>query len=306
MALGLYPDGGRDPSRFDHLIDEIARLGATHVALVVTWAQDDVRSTRIAARSDVTIDDATLRHAIQHAHGQGLRVLVFPILTLRKLAPGEWRGTIQPADVDAWWLGYEAFILHYAAIAARERAWSLLIGSELGSTESWTYRWYHLISGVERVYDGVLVYSANWDHYQHVTFWRRLDAMGVTGYFELTQSKDESEANLARSWQAVRQALIDAAQAIEKPLWITEVGYTSTDGTATQPWNYVLSGAVDLEEQRRCYAAFVQAWGGQPALGGVFFWNWSGEGGPDDRGYTPKGKPAGRLLESWYGQPAAP
>jgi hypothetical protein len=302
MALGMYPDGGREPSRFDAMIDEIAALGATHVALVVTWAQSDVHATGIAPGPE-TIDDPTLRHAIAHAHQRGLKVLVFPILTVRKLAPGQWRGTIQPRDVDAWWLSYERFILHYAAIAARTRVASLVIGSELGSTQSWTYRWYHLISGVERVYDGVLLYSANWDHYEAVSFWRRLDAIGVTGYFELTGDKDAGEAELGTAWIRARDALLAFAQKHRKPLWITEVGYTSVDGTATRPWDYEMKGAIDMEEQRRCYAAFMAAWGGVDALAAVFFWNWYGKGGARDRGYTPKGKPAGTLLERWFAIP---
>lgn len=300
VALGLYPDGGSDPARFDHLIDEIAGTGASHIALVTTWAQADVRASRIAPDA-VSIDDATLRHAALHARQRGLRVLVFPILTVHELAPGQWRGTIQPRDVDAWWLSYERFILHHAAIAAEVRADALLIGSELGTTEAWRDRWYHLISRVERRYDGRLIYSANWDHYQHVSFWQRVDVIGVTGYFELADRHDADETTLGRAWARIRDQLTAFAQARGKPLWITEVGYTSTRGTATRPWDYHLEGPVDLDEQRRCYAAFVAAWRGVPSLQGVFFWNWYGTGGPRDRGYTPKGKPAEAVLRRWFG-----
>ena len=142
------------------MLDEIAGVGASHIALVVTWAQPDTRSIRIAP-SPASIDDATLRHAIDHAHGLGLEVLVFPILTVEKLAPGQWRGTIQPRSIDTWWQSYEGFIMHYAQIAADREAAALLIGSELGTTEAWQYRWYHLISRIQRGYRGQLVYSAN-------------------------------------------------------------------------------------------------------------------------------------------------
>lgn len=302
IALGLYPDGGTDPTRMDAAIDELAATGASHVALVTTWAQVDIHATRIAPGA-VTIDDATLRHAVTHARARGLRVLVFPILTVTKTAPGQWRGTLRPRDVDAWWPSYERFILHYAAIAADTGAEALLIGSELGTTEAWRDRWYHLISRIQRIYDGQLVYSANWDHYQHVSFWRRLDVIGVTGYFELTDQRDASEAELRRAWVRIRDTLVAFAEAEGKPLWITEVGYTSTDGAATRPWDYHLEGPVDLEEQRRCYAAFVATWSRVRNLGGVFFWNWYGTGGAQDRGYTPRGKPAESVLRRWFQAP---
>ena len=38
-----------------------------------------------------------------------------------------------------------------------------------------------------------------------------------------------------------------------------------------------------------------------PQLAGVIWWEWNaGEGGPNDYGYTPKGKPAEQLLRKWF------
>ena len=299
MALGLYPDGGQAVERYDHMIDEIADFGASDIALVVTWAQRDIRSTSIAAGKE-SIDDATLRHAITHARKRGLRVLVFPILTVRKLRPGQWRGTLQPADIDTWWQAYETFILHYADIAAKSGAESLLIGSELATTELWMYRWYHLISQVRRVYDGSLVYSANWDHFQLVSFWRRLDVIGVNGYFRLTDNAEADVSTLRAAWSDQRERIADYLRDKGKAFWMTEVGYTSVDGTATRPWDYQRKGRIDHEEQRRCFQAFTEVWDGAPELDGVFVWNWWGRGGAKDRGYTPKNKPAGKVLRNWY------
>jgi hypothetical protein len=296
VALGLYPGD----TRVGEEIGEIAALGATHVALVVTWAQANVTADQISP-GKVTVDDRTVRAAIARAHREQLAVLLFPILTVTKTRSGQWRGTIVPRDRNKWWLSYEDFILHYATIAADTGVAAFLIGSELSSTESWRDRWYHLISRVERTYSGALVYSANWDHYPHVSFWRRLDYFGVTGYFELTDDRDASTADLTRAWCKQRRDLIAIAAARKLPLWITEVGYTSTDGSAKKPWDYTSKARVDLEEQRRAYAAFRAAWNGVDALDGVFFWNWYGKGGSRDKSYTPRGKPAEAVLRSWYG-----
>ncbi|ACY15964.1 glycoside hydrolase family 113 [Haliangium ochraceum] len=299
MALGLWGDGGGAPTRFRVAVDEIATLGASHVALVVTWSQPDVRANALRAGSR-TMDDATVRATIAHARARGLEVLLFPIITLDQTGPGEWRGTLAPADPAAWWASYERFILHYAAMAADTGAEALLIGSELGTTEAWRGRWYHLISRVERRYAGALLYSANWDHYTQVSFWPRVAAVGINGYFGLASAAGASEAEMRRAWQRARAELEGFARARGKPLWITEVGYVSVRGAAAQPWDYQRAGPVDIEEQRRAYAAFTSAWTGSEVLGGVFFWIWDGAGGARDRGYTPRAKPAEAVLRRWF------
>jgi hypothetical protein len=226
-------------------------------------------------------------------------VTICPIVLLDVTAPGKWRGTLAPKDVDAWWMAYEAFVLHHARLAADVGAQALVIGSELGSTETWRDRWYHLISNVERAYTGALWYSANWDHYEHVSFWPRLDAIGVTGYFELTRDRDAGADALARAWTAPRDALLAFAARHELPLVLTEIGYPSVDGGAARPWDYTARGAVDLEEQRRAFRALATAWGGS-ALAGLYVWEWSGDGGAKDRGYSPRGKPAACELAAWW------
>jgi hypothetical protein len=269
------------------------------VALVVLWYQRDVRSNRIR-RTKKTAPDSLVRAIIAHAHKRKLEVLLFPILNLEVTRPGQWRGTVNPKSRDRWWISYEDFILHYARIAAKAGTWGLLIGSELGSTEGWRARWYHLISAVERRYRGTLVYSANWDHYQQVSFWRRLSFVGVTGYFSLTKKSDAPQAELTAAWKRARDRLVRYARSRKKPLWITEIGYQSRDGAAVRPWDYGASGTVDIEEQRRCWYAFRKAWQGNRHLGGLFVWDWHGRGGHRDKGYTPRGKPAGALLRRWF------
>lgn len=279
----------------------MATTGATHVALVVSWEQRDVRATAIARSPRVTAPDPEVRAALRRASRLGLRAVLFPVLVVRETGRGAWRGALRPRDVDAWWLAHERFILHYAAIAQAESAAGLVIGSELGFAESWRDRWFHLISRVERVYRGEIIYSANWDHFQHVSFAARLDRLGVSAYFPLAKDGDGAQAELDRSWRRHRDALVRFARAAGVSLWLTEVGYPSRDGAAAHPWDYGAGGAVDLAEQYRCFAALIAAWNGQPALDGILVWNWWGEGGPRDRDYTPRGKPAERLLKAWFG-----
>jgi hypothetical protein len=275
------------------MVDEIAAAGANAIAVVASWRQKTVRSNVITAGAAVTIDDAVVRAAIARAKQLGLSVVVFPILLVDRTAAGQWRGTIQPKDVAAWWLSYERFILHYATIASDEGADALVVGSEMSSTETWRDRWFHLIGRTERVFDGTLIYSANWDHYEHVSFWNRVDAVGVTGYQPLSKRKNASLAELERSWKRTRAKLTAYARSQDKPLWITEVGYTTVDGTATAPWDYSRKGKRDEEEQRRCFEAFASTWTDDDSLAGALVWNWS------DPAYTPKDRPAETVVRRW-------
>ena len=295
MALGLYDPGDKRPA-----LTEIAGLGADHVSLVVSWHQHDVRSVALAPIGGTTISDDDLRTVMRAAHAAGLKVFLFPIVEVEVRKPKEWRGTLRPDDVNGWWQSYEAFILHYAALAADEDADLFAVGSELVSTEAWRDRWYHLIYSVKKRYTGKLVYSANWDHYQPVSFWERVDYVGVTAYNELTTRSDASVDELAAGWRRVRDELTAFSDKVGRPLLITEVGYTSQDGAAIHPWDYTVHAPVDLEEQRRGYAAFVDAWKDEPRLAGVFFWEWTGAGGPGDGSYTPRGKPAEKVLRAFY------
>jgi hypothetical protein len=282
VALGLYPGSTADQARA--WVDEIASLGAGHVSLVVSWEQADVTSTAIAPGQAAVADDL-VRAAAARAAERGLRVVVFPLLALRRIETGEWRGTLRPADPAAWWRAYEQFILHYADLAAQVGAAGLVIGSELGSTEGWRERWFHLAGQVEQRFHGDLIYSANWDHYDKVSFAARVDVLGISAYYPL--------ADLPRA----RAALTRFARDRRLRLWLTEVGYPSRAGAADRPWDYTSSAARDDAEQQRCYRRFIDVWDDTPALEGVFFWNWYPDG---ERGYTPRGKPAEALLRQWF------
>jgi hypothetical protein len=302
VALGLWDQlrpGDDTGYPLAAQLADVRALGADHVLYVVHWRQHDVRSATLAPDARVTIPDARLRAAIHAAHAAGLRVLLFPIVDLEVIRAGEWRGTLVPADVDAWWSSYRDFVLHYATMAGEEHVAAFSLGSELGSTEAWRDRWYALASQVRARFPGTLVYSANWDHFEHVSFWERVDAIGVSAYPPLAQDDGASAPVLDAAWRTFRDRLLAFVRTHGKPLVLTEFGYPSVHGAARAPWDYARSAAVDLEEQARCFAAFARAWSGVPELAGAFVWVW-GAGGSGDPGYSPRGKPAEAIVRRFF------
>jgi len=298
MVLGLF---SRDaPAATGSALDELEGIGVDSISIVIPWVIRDVRSSAMAPSEAMTPSDASLQDAIDAAHRRGMSVLLMPILYVEHMGEGEWRGTIDPDGWKGWFAAYEEFILHYARLAGRLDVEYFSVGSELCSTERRRADWVRIIDRVRAVYGGAVTYSANWDHLE-ISFGDRLDFLGMNAYFRIARTPEAGVEEMVRSWKPIRSDL-DAWRARwgDKRILITEVGYPSRRGAGIDPWNYAASGKPAPEEQKRCYQAFREVWGGDPALQGVYFYMWWGEGGPDDTDYTPRNKPAETVLRDWY------
>jgi hypothetical protein len=301
IALGLFAE---DPGwSYRPLLDEIARLGADRVELVVAWYQDDVAATEIGEHPRFTAPEEAVRRAIRDARRAGLSVLLFPIIRLRvQHNSDEWRGTLQPRDRAAWLRSYRQKLVALARLAAEERVESLSIGSELSTLDGDRAAWEPIVADVRRVFHGPLVYSGNWDHYERVGIYELVDRIGLCAYFALADGGGAPVDALAARWTELRGRLEQFARAHARPLLFTEVGYLSQRGAAAWPWKEGAREPVDLDEQRRCYAAFCRTFAGAPPelVAGVYFWNWYGWGGPTSGGYTPRGKPAADEIRAFF------
>jgi len=105
--------------------------------------------------------------------------------------------------------------------------------------------WRDTIAAARALYDGPIVYGANFDQFEQVGFWDALDAVGVTAYFPLSRYGDEGEAldaRLDRSWRDVAARLEATAP---KPVYLLELGWTRRRGSTVRPWSY---GRVDVLE----------------------------------------------------------
>ncbi|HEY2749388.1 MAG TPA: hypothetical protein VGL86_32440, partial [Polyangia bacterium] len=294
VALGLFAEDAGWSYRA--LLDEIAAAGADHVELVVPWYQADAASTAIVDHPRFTPTHAALVAAIRDARAAGLAVTLFPIVRLSApRTPDEWRGTLAPRDRAAWWRSYTARLVELARLAAHERVAVLSVGSELSTLDGAADHaaWSAAVAAVRRVYHGALMYSGNWDHFRDVAVYDLVDVVGLCAYFALVEpGASASVEDLTRGWRDNRVELERFFAG--RPIVFTELGYRSIRGAGAAPWDEATPGTLDLDEQRRCYAAFRRVWRSAPPdrFGGVYFWNWYGWGGATSRGYTPRGKPA--------------
>jgi hypothetical protein len=303
VCLGLF---SQDPG-FDYgsMLREIAGVGANWVSLNFSLQCETVQSETIEYPMGRDAQWAICEQAIDQAHRRGMRVLLFPITLLADATgPNEWRGRLDPPDRALWHANYRATLAALAEQAERWGVEALSIGSEFASLEGDRDEWLRTIAAVREVYSGLLVYSANWDHYEPVTFWDALDAIAISGYYELSRETDPSLETLVAAWGVVRgriEAWRHASGLDGKPLVFSEIGYPSLDGGNMYPWDYTRKAPADAAEQALCYRAFIAAWSDSPALRGVFFYNWwHNIHDPAENSYSPRGRPAEAVMREWF------
>lgn len=299
VALGLH---SQDPG-YDYLplLKEIHATGTRWVSLLTNHYLEKVDSVEIGIADPRTVDPERLRTTIRQARSLGLHVMLFPILLIQSPGESDWRGTLSPSDRARWFENYRKWIVTLAKLCHEESIEMLSIGSEFNSLQGDLEEWTRILDAVRAEYRGLVTYSANWDSLDGVSFIRQLDAIGMTTYFSLSDENDPPIETMVASWRQIQRDVAEWRHFHGVPLLFTEVGYPSQDGANQNPWNYYTSTVADVAEQRDCYEAFYRVWAGDDALvQGVFFYNWFGVGGPNDTGYTPRGKPALDVLTRWF------
>ena len=291
--------------RYKQSIDEIAEVGADTVLLVVDARQENGTSSRIYLDMRMTPTPQQLSELIGHAKSKNQRVILMPIVLLDAPRGNEWRGTLKPESWDEWFGSYRDMIKHFAWIAEGNGVDVLVVGSELVSAETKVEQWTRTIREVREIYKGKLTYSSNWDHYTSVPFWNQLDLVGMNSYWKLGKNHEVTVEQINGRWREIQRDLLSFLREVDKPLLFLEVGWCSLRNAAHEPWDYTKdSEPIDLDLQKRLYQGFFQSWHGNPMLGGFSAWEWTpGDGGPDDRGYTPENKPAEDVLREWLAKP---
>lgn len=303
ISLPLY--SYYDDYDYGEQVEEIAATGANSLNISFALLQENAESTLMAKRKDRSPSDLTIRRTIQQAKAKNLTVFLLPIVLLSDPREGDWRGNLQPANREEWYENYTCWIRYYARLAEEEGVDWLGVGSEFASLEGDTDQWKTIIANVREIYSGNLLYSCNWDHlHGPEAWWNELDAVGLSSYYELTTDNNASQEELNQGWEKWKAFILDwkTESHVQLPLIFTEVGYPSIDGGAVYPWNYTLQNPADWEEQAMAYQAFIQTWNGEPNVLGVYFYKWKSFS-DESISYSPKGKPAERLLRDWFATP---
>ena len=289
--------------KYKESMDEIAAVGCDTVSLVLDTRQENVDSTHIYLDMRMTPTPDKLAELIQHAKKKGLRVILMPVVLLDNPRGMDWRGVIHPTDEGKsawhdWFESYTAMLTHFAWIAEQNHADVLSVGSELVSSEKEKSEWSACISKVRETFHGQLTYSANWDHYTSIPFWKQLDLIGMNSYYKLGENHDVKVEEIVSRWKDIQKDLLAFQKKIGKPILFLEIGWCSLSNAADEPWDYTQESLeADPDLQRKLYEGFFEAWYKEPGLGGFVVWEWTpGTPPAGDKGYTPEGKPAEKVL----------
>ncbi|MEM6335768.1 MAG: hypothetical protein AAF752_04325 [Bacteroidota bacterium] len=283
-----------------------ADLGATAVALVpYSYQRDGGVPTpyRFPNNTGDESDEAVVTDRYVAAE-LGMDVMLKPQIWLPR---GQWPGEIimtTEADWDQFFAYYGRWIDHYAFLAELHDFEVFCLMTEMSQTiDAHEEPWLEIIDRTRRMYRGALTAAGNWDtKFDHPRFWEALDYVGINAYRSLSERDDPTDEDLLDGARAVVAGIADMSERIGRPVLFTELGYTSTPTPWLRPYEYSGNKPIDLDAQRRAYAAMSEAIAGQPWARGVYWWKWPSfmsYGGEDSNGFTPAGKPAEKVFEAF-------
>lgn len=273
--------------------------GANTVALIVFMQQNASGSSEIRHSSAVT--DKQIVQAITDAHDIGLRVILKP----QVLVTGSWAGEIRPTSQSGWqeWFeSYQGLLQHYARMAQKYAVEMLVIGTELRHA-AMQPQFRQLIIEVRKIFTGELSYAAHGiAGMKQFPYWELLDSVSLTLYPPL--GKDWSIKHIHQVMAEKTRELEAFAAATDKPLWIAEIGLSSTQGSFRHPW--LVTGdqqvVADTQRQAQVLGMWLQHLR-QPWVYGVMIWSWSSnidQDGVTDTGFDIQNKAAEKLVSCYW------
>jgi hypothetical protein len=160
------------------------------------------------------VSDDEIRHAIDLARDNGLRVILKPVVNCDDQVWRAWirfyrpvtdeeraqgiTGEFDPwgeeprrrdgyvkdmAKWETWWQNFGGFLIHYAHIAAEKEVEAVCLGCEMNSTEEFEARWRDLIARVRDVYGGQITYDVNHGREREVAWWDAVDFISTSAYY---------------------------------------------------------------------------------------------------------------------------
>jgi hypothetical protein len=246
---------------------------------------------------------------IKQAKENKLKVMLKPHLWI---AGSGWVGEFGFETDDEWELWEKElteYILFYARIAEEMDVEIYCLSTELKrSVNERPEYWINVISEVRKVYKGKLTYCSNWDNYENVTFWDKLDYIGISGYFPLVEKATPSVAELKLAWVGVKEKLEKTSKSVNRPILFTEYGYRNIDFATWKAWEveYKKNGAehVNNEEQVNAYQALYESLWHEKWFAGGFLWKWylreTRFDPQQNTDWTPQNKPVEKVIREAY------
>ena len=195
--------------------------------------------------------------------------------------------------------------MDFAFVADSMQAEAFCIGVELKKVVVQRPQfWNMLIDSVRSVYSGPKTYAANWDNYENVNFWNKLDLIGIDAYFPVSSAKTPSVEECFLGWGNDFNTIKELSNSTGKKVVFTEFGYRNIDYTGLEPWNEENNATYNSVGQENTYKALFCRFWGQSWFEGGFLWKWdpdhSNSGGNSNNRFTPQNKPVEELISNVF------
>jgi len=206
-----------------------------------------------------------------------------PLISFKNLGFEFW-GDYTANSEEEWLEVEEAFrelLLAYAATSVENPEVRILcIGNELTNfTKERPDFFFDIAMEIKSKYPNLkLTYAANWDEYEHITFWEAFDFIGVNPYFPLVNKKTPSIEELNKAFVTIKIKLSNLSATYQKPVLFTEYGYRSIDFGGWEGWdlpNFLESfNQYNPDVQVNGYTSFFETFWNEKWVAGGFFWVW--------------------------------
>jgi hypothetical protein len=241
--------------------------------------------------------------SIQIAKSKKLKVMLKPQLWIKDQFVGDIDFTDSPKKWTLLEKNYTTFLLDFARIADSLDVDLLSIGCEF---KKWVIKrpifWNKLIVKIKSVYKGELTYSANWDNFEQVKFWSKLDYIGVDSYFPLSELKTPGIKVMNDKWRRIKPSLKKISNKHNRKVLFTEYGFRSVDSNVKETWDSEKPGAVNQIAQKNAYEAMFSSIWKEDWFAGGFLWKWKADhvkaGGKTDNRFTPQNKLAEAVIRT--------
>ena len=291
----------------DEALEKLQSLGVNAVSITpFTFMRDATRPVPLRFSDGAgSENDESIIHAGLKAQSLGMQVMIKPHIWL---GGNRWPGDIamrSDADWQRFFEYYTRWISHYALMAEMYRFPVLCVGVEMvKTTAAQAQRWRELIARLRKLYSGQITYAANWgSEIEQLSFGDALDFVGLNCYYPLSSNPDADAAQLREGVKRIAEVVRNVSRRFDRPVVITEIGFTSTPASWVQPHETSGNKPVDLEAQARSYRAVLAGLYGTEGLAGIYWWKWPTYleyGGPRDNDFTPNNKPAEKILAEWF------
>ncbi|MFC4503070.1 MULTISPECIES: glycoside hydrolase family 113 [Streptomyces] len=265
-----------NPAHSLEYVEKQARLHANYLvglhANSVSISFPFVTKNRFAdevSRGTKTPTPDRLARVLQIFHEAGLRTTVRPLMDEKTLEPDNaWRGSIKPADRDAWFASYEKFLTPYLKAADGEKAATFVIATELNSLQGDPH-WDSLVDDAEKLFTGEVSYDANWDAYVSGPVTMPVRHLGIDAYFPVKVGDDASVQTLVDGWD---NWLDRKATGPLPKITIAEAGIGAMNGAYHAPGDFYTKRAVNPKVQANWYTAVCQVVQ-ERHMSGVYWWS---------------------------------